>query len=64
MTSGTATVALDIKGGFLYGALATTNGTTYSGKVTGGTGPYKGATGTINVKAGAGNKASITIVYS
>jgi hypothetical protein len=63
-SKGTATVALDIKGGFLYGALATTNGSTFTGKVTGGTGPYKGATGTIHVQAGTGNKATITIVYS
>jgi hypothetical protein len=62
-TSGTATVAVDLTGGFLYGALTTTNGSTYTGKVTGGTGTYKGATGTINVKA-AGSKAAITIVYS
>jgi hypothetical protein len=64
MTSATANAAFDLKGGFLYATAVTPNGTTFTGKVTGGTGPYKGATGTINVKSGTGNKAAITIVYS
>ena len=65
MSSSTASVALDIKGGFLYGVVTTTNGgKTFTGKVTGGTGTYKGATGTITGKAIASNKTAVTIVYS
>jgi hypothetical protein len=61
----TAGVAVDVKGGFLYGTVASTNGgMTFTGKVTGGTGPYKGATGTITGKSTASNKTAITIIYS
>jgi hypothetical protein len=64
-SSATAGVAFDTKGGFLYGTVATTNkGKTFKGKVTGGTGPYKGATGTITAKAISSTKTSVTIVYS
>jgi hypothetical protein len=64
-TSGTAGVAVDTKGGFLYGTVTTTNsGKTFTGKVTGGTGPYKGATGTITGKAITSSKTAVTIVYS
>ena len=58
-------VALDIKGGFLNGTIATTNmGKTFTGKVTGGTGPYAGATGTITGKAISSTKTAVTVVYS
>jgi hypothetical protein len=61
----TADVAVDVKGGFLYGTVATTNGgKTFAGKVTGGTGPYAGATGTITGKSTASNKTAVTIIYS
>jgi hypothetical protein len=64
-TSGTANVALDIKGGFLYGTVAATNGgKTFTGKVTGGTGPYAGATGTITGKAISSSKTAVAVVYS
>jgi hypothetical protein len=63
-TSATVNVAFDTKGGFLYGVLTTTNGKTFSGKVTGGTGAFKGATGTITAKSGTGNKTAVTIIYS
>jgi hypothetical protein len=64
-SSATANVALDIKGGFLYGVVTTTNmGKTFTGKVTGGTGAFKGATGTITGKAISSTKTAITIVYS
>ncbi len=43
---------------------ASTNGTTFSGKVTGGTGAFKGATGTITAKSITGNKTAVTIIYS
>jgi len=63
--SGSGHVALDIKGGFLYGTIATTNaGKTFTGKVTGGTGPYKGATGTITAKAISSTKTAVTITYT
>jgi hypothetical protein len=63
--SGTGNVVVDISGGFLYGTLATTNaGKTFTGKVTGGTGAYKGATGTITGKAITSKKSAVTIIYS
>lgn len=63
--SGTGDVALDIEGGFLYGTIATADaGKTFSGKVTGGTGPYKEATGTITAKAVSSTKAAVTITYA
>jgi hypothetical protein len=61
----TANVALDIKGGFLYGVVTTTDGgKTFSGKVTGGTGAFKGATGTITAKAISSTKTAVTIIVS
>jgi hypothetical protein len=58
-------VALDIKGGFLYGVVTTTDGgKTFSGKLTGGTGAFKGATGTITAKAITSTKTAVTIIYS
>jgi hypothetical protein len=61
----TANVALDVKGGFLYGVVTTTDGgKTFSGKVTGGTGAFKGATGTITGKVISSTKTAITIIYS
>jgi hypothetical protein len=60
-----AGVALDIKGGFLYGKITTTNaGKTWRGKVTGGTGAFTGATGAITAKAIASNKTAVTITYT
>ena len=66
-TSASGTATLDIKGGFLYATLATTDGgQTFSGKVTGGTGAFTGATGTVAAKAtnAAGSEAVVTITYS
>ena len=63
----TATVhaAIDIQGGFLDVRFAATNGgKTFSGKVTGGTGAFKGATGTITGKAITSMKTAVTIIYS
>jgi hypothetical protein len=63
--SATGNVVFDIKGGLLYVTMTTTNmGKTFSGKVTGGTGAFNGATGTITVKAITSTKAAVTIVYS
>jgi hypothetical protein len=64
-STGKGNVAVDIKGGFLYGTITTTDGgKTFAGKVTGGTGPYAGATGTITAKAITSTKTAVTVVYS
>lgn len=57
---------VDIKGGFLY-ATFTFNprtGVVTNGKVTGGTGAFAGATGTIKVKTITRTKHAVTITYS
>ena len=66
-TSARGTATLDIKGGFLYATLATTNGgQTFRGRVTGGTGAFTGATGKVAAKAinPSGSQAVVTITYS
>jgi hypothetical protein len=60
-------LTLDTAGGFLYGT-ANVNFKTDAishGKVTGGTGNFKGATGTIKAKAlnSAGSRTAVTITY-
>jgi hypothetical protein len=63
--SAAGNVALDVKGGFLYGTIATTNaGETFSGKVTGGTGAFTAAAGTITAKATTSTKTAVTITYT
>jgi hypothetical protein len=63
--TGAGHVALDIKGGFLYGAIATSNaGQTFSGKVTGGTGAFTGAAGTITAHAITSQKTAVAITYT
>ena len=59
-------VALSTNGGILYGALKPGNGPTIKGTVTGGTGTFQGATGTIVAKQlnKAGTKTAVTITYS
>lgn len=48
----------------LYATAITTNGgRTFTGKVTGGTGAFKGAAGTIPGKSVTGSKTAITIIY-
>ena len=66
-TAASGTATLDIKGGFLYATIATTNnGQTFTGKVTGGTGAFIGATGTVIAKAinPTGTEAVVTVTYS
>jgi hypothetical protein len=66
-TSASGRATLDIKGGFLYATIATANGgKTFHGKVTGGTGAFTGATGTVIARAinATGSKAAVTIIYS
>jgi hypothetical protein len=63
--AGIGNVALDVKGGFLYGTIATANaGQTFSGKVTGGTGAFTGAVGTIAARAISSTKTAVTITYT
>jgi len=56
----------DTKGGFLYGTFTYNpkTGVVTSGKVTGGTGAFAGATGTIKVKTISRIKHAVTITYS
>lgn len=65
-TKATANVTLDTTGGLLYGTL-TVNFTSpvIKGKVTGGTGKFKGATGTITAKSlnKAGTRTAVTVKY-
>ena len=65
-TTGIANVTVDTKGGFLYGTfnINFTTGVVTNGKVTGGTGAFKGATGTIKVKTISNTKHAVTITYS
>jgi hypothetical protein len=66
-TGGTINVTVDTSGGFLYGTgTITNNGVFSNGKVTGGTGSFKGATGTITAKDlnKAGTRTAVTIIYS
>jgi len=66
-TSGVkADVTLDVNGGFLYGTLQLSpSGPVIHGKVTGGTGAFKGATGTIAAKVlnSAGTRTAVTVTY-
>jgi hypothetical protein len=64
VNTGTLKAAFDINGGFLYTTLTSTDGDkTFTGKVTGGTGVFKGATGTITATNLTSNKTAVTIVY-
>jgi hypothetical protein len=59
-------VALGIKGGFLLLDLQPSAGTHFTGTVTGGTGKYAGATGTITAHSPSqnSNKTFVTIHYT
>ena len=59
-------LTVDTKGGFLYGTFTFNpkTGVVTNGKVTGGTGAFKGATGTIKVKTISRTKHAITITYT
>jgi hypothetical protein len=60
----TATVAIALNHGYLYGSF-TFNGKTgtFAGKVTGGTGAYRGDTGTITGHALSATKSAVTVTY-
>ena len=59
-------LTVDTKGGLLYGTFTFNpkTGVVTNGKVTGGTGAFAGATGTIKVKTISRTKHAITITYS
>ena len=59
-------VTVDTKGGFLYGTFTFNPRTSVvtNGKVTGGTGAFADATGTIKVKTISRTKHAVTIIYS
>jgi hypothetical protein len=65
-TTGAVNVTVDTTGGFLYGTLTLKTGVLTNGKVTGGTGAFAGATGTIKAKNlnKAGTRTAVTITYS
>jgi hypothetical protein len=58
-------VAIDLGGGCLYGVMSESSGATTHGTVTGGTGTFKGAAGTITAKAldQTGTRIAVTITY-
>jgi hypothetical protein len=64
-SSAAANVAVDTTDGFLYAVATSTNGgKTFTGTVTGGTGAFKGATGTVTAQHISSTKTAVTIVYS
>ncbi len=66
-SSAALNITVDTKGGFLYGTAKVSfkSGAITGGKVTGGTGAFKGATGTIKAKNlnKAGTRTAVTITY-
>jgi hypothetical protein len=58
-------VVFEASGGFVYGLVAGSNSGVMHGTVTGGTGAFKGATGTILAKNlnRAGTRTAVTITY-
>lgn len=60
----TANAAFSTTGGLLYVTIYSSDGgQTYSGKVTGGTGVFDGATGTATTKFISSSKTAVTIIY-
>jgi hypothetical protein len=66
--TGTVNMTVDTTGGFLYGKLTVNfkTGAITNGKVTGGSGAFARATGTIKAKNlnAAGTRTAVTITYS
>jgi hypothetical protein len=58
-----AWVTLDTAGGLLYGSLKVSRNPVSHGTVTGGTGAFAGATGTITAKSVSATKTAVTITY-
>jgi hypothetical protein len=65
-TTGNVNITGDFSGGFLYGTgtVSFKSGALSNGKVTGGTGAFKGATGTIKTKSISKTKTAVTVTYS
>jgi hypothetical protein len=65
-SSGTLNATVDTTGGMLYatGTINLNSGALSNGKVTGGTGAFAGATGTLKAKTINSKKTAITITYS
>ncbi len=67
-TTGAFRLTIDVSGGFLYGTAAFNlkTGTISDGKVTGGTGSFSGARGTLTAKNlnKRGTRTLVTITYS
>ena len=65
-SSAAVNATVDTTGGFLYGTFTLNfkTGAVTNGKVTGGTGAFKGATGTITAKMISSTKHAVTITYS
>ena len=65
-SSAAVNATIDTKGGFLYGTfnINLKTGALTNGKVTGGTGAFTGATGTITAKMISNTKHAVTITYS
>jgi hypothetical protein len=63
--TGTISAVVNLQGGFLYGQLHQTDSPVSHGTVTGGTGAFKGATGTITARAldQQDDRTAITITY-
>jgi hypothetical protein len=58
-----AAVALALGKGFLYGRFTVSNSGIISGSVTGGTGAYRGASGSISGHAVSSTVAAVTVKY-
>jgi hypothetical protein len=65
-TTASVNITGNLSGGFLYGTgtVSIKTGAFSNGKVTGGTGTFKGATGTITAKKISSTKTAVTITYS
>jgi hypothetical protein len=65
-TTASGNFTLDTSGGLLYGTLTITSSPAFHGKVTGGTGAFKGAAGTILGKSlnTSDTRTAITITYT
>ena len=65
-SSAAANVTGDFSGGLLYGTFTVNfkTGAITNGKVTGGTGAFAGATGTIKAKSISKTKTAVTITYT
>ena len=63
--TGVIGVTVNLKGGFLYGQLVEGSNPVFHGTVSGGSGTYRGATGTITAKSldSNGDRTAVTITY-